>query len=74
MRSIKKTSYGVGLRNEHILEFYNKPKLPDIDFLEITPDNWMGIKGFKENILENISQKYKLIAHGLSLSIMTPEN
>lgn len=69
MRSITNNSYGIGLRGEHITHLCDNPKYPELDFLELTPDNWMDIEGSKAEYLENISQKYKLIAHGLSLSI-----
>ncbi len=72
MRSIRNDSFGIGLRSEHVTDLCNNPKLPELDFLELAPDNWMDIKGQKEESLENISQKYKLIAHGLSLSIGDP--
>lgn len=69
MRAIRSNSFGIGLRSEHISELCNNAKYPELDFLELAPDNWMDIKGEKETYLENISQKYKLVAHGLSLSI-----
>ncbi|MGV3346499.1 DUF692 domain-containing protein [Enterobacteriaceae bacterium LUAb1] len=69
MRSITATSKGIGLRSEHLTALYHAPKFADIDFLELAPENWMGIGGEKQEILECLAEKYPLIAHGLSLSV-----
>lgn len=69
MREIKLNDVGIGLRNEHILSLFQQPKHSDIDFLELAPDNWMNLGGAKKEYLMDISRKYPLIAHGLSLSI-----
>lgn len=69
MREITPNSVGIGLRGEHINVLMQQPKLQDIDFLELAPDNWMNIGGIKKDYLADISKKYPLIAHGLSLSI-----
>ncbi|MGF1779697.1 DUF692 domain-containing protein [Vibrio nomapromontoriensis] len=69
MRTITSTSKGIGLRMEHIDILSEMPKHPDIDFLELAPENWMNIGGEKRERLNEIAQKYPLIAHGLSLSI-----
>lgn len=62
-------SVGIGLRSEHIDSLFQQPKHADIDFFELAPDNWMNIGGAKKEYLADISKKYPLIAHGLSLSI-----
>lgn len=72
MRPIGNHSFGIGLRSEHLEELSNNPKHPALDFLELAPDNWMDIEGHREEVLEKISHKYKLVAHGLSLSIGDP--
>ncbi len=69
MRAIRNDSFGIGLRSEHINDIRDEPKYSELDFLELAPDNWMGIDGLKREFLEDISQKYSLVAHGLSLSI-----
>jgi hypothetical protein len=69
MREIVNNSAGIGLRNEHIPALLQQPQHKDIDFLELAPDNWMNIGGAKREHLADISKKYPLIAHGLSLSI-----
>lgn len=69
MRSISPQSAGIGLRSEHITELLQQPERQDIDFLELAPDNWMNMGGAKKEYLADISKKYPLMAHGLSLSI-----
>jgi len=69
MREIARNSAGIGLRNEHILALLQQPKRQGIDFLELAPDNWMNIGGAKKEYLADVSKKYPLIAHSLSLSI-----
>ncbi|MDN8601365.1 DUF692 domain-containing protein [Citrobacter sp. S2-9] len=69
MREITSKGAGIGLRGEHITALLQQPRRQDIDFLELAPDNWMNIGGVKQEQLADISKKYPLIAHGLSLSI-----
>ncbi|PSW18185.1 DUF692 domain-containing protein [Photobacterium sanctipauli] len=69
MRTITLLSKGIGLRNEHMDVLCQQPNFDDIDFLELAPENWMNIGGAKQEALECISEKYPLVAHGLSLSI-----
>ncbi|ENM5757629.1 DUF692 domain-containing protein [Vibrio mimicus] len=69
MRTITNTSKGIGLRSEHVDLLCQLREHPDIDFLELAPENWMNIGGLKREQLKQITQYYPLIAHGLSLSI-----
>ncbi len=66
---INSNSKGIGLRQEHIDALCELPKHPDIDFLELAPENWMNIGGARREQLQEIASKYPLVAHGLSLSI-----
>ena len=68
-RTIQNTDKGIGLRSEHIELLARSPKYPDIDFLELAPENWMSLGGLKREQLQDIAKQYPLIAHGLSLSI-----
>jgi uncharacterized protein (UPF0276 family) len=61
-------SQGIGLRSEHQSILADK-KIKDIDFLELSPENWMSLGGFKKNHLDKIATNYPLVAHGLNLSI-----
>lgn len=42
-------------------------------FVELAPENWMGIGGALGKILKEVSEKYPILCHGLSLSIGSPE-
>ncbi|WP_367989041.1 DUF692 domain-containing protein [Vibrio sp. NTOU-M3] len=69
MRTINETSKGIGLRSEHVELLRQLKQHPDIDFLELAPENWMHIGGLKREQLQDIARHYPLVAHGLSLSI-----
>jgi len=63
---------GLGLRSEFLgalLNYENKP----VDFLEVAPENWMGIGGKRLNYFKSYSEIYPIICHGLSLSIGGPK-
>ena len=60
---------GVGLRSQHLVQLSQGGRRSDIDFLELAPENWMGVGGQRRAYLEQIAQMYPLVAHGLSLSI-----
>lgn len=62
---------GLGLRNEFLdslLNFENPP----IDFLEIAPENWIGIGGRRAKYFHRYTERYPVIGHGLSLSVGGP--
>lgn len=44
-----------------------------IDFLEIAPENWIGLGGRHGKKFAEYTERYPFIAHGLSLSIGGPE-
>lgn len=69
MRTISASDKGLGLRAEFVQQLCDEPKRADIDFLELAPENWLGIGGRKRDQLDRIAAKYPLVAHGLSLSI-----
>ncbi len=69
VKSIKGT--GLGLRRTFIRDVLDTPEL-EVDFLEITPDNWIDIGGTFERQLKQLSERYPLACHGLSLDIGGP--
>lgn len=69
MRPINNDAFGIGLRREHVRALCVAPDNEKIDFLELTPDNWMGVGGREQQYLDEIAEKYPLVAHSLSLSI-----
>jgi hypothetical protein len=62
-------SRGLGLRAEFVQALCDQPRREDIDFLELAPENWLGIGGRKREQLDILAARYPLVAHGLSLSI-----
>lgn len=69
MRSLGAHARGIGLRAELVEALCGQPRREDIDFLEIAPENWMGLGGRKRDQLDRIAGLYPLVAHGLSLSV-----
>ncbi|MBS0044738.1 DUF692 domain-containing protein [Shewanella sp. M16] len=69
MRTIASTAKGIGLRSEHVDHLCQCQSYPEIDFLELAPENWMNIGGLKREQLQEIAKRFPLVAHGLSLSI-----
>ncbi|ASG67617.1 hypothetical protein fh0823_02930 [Francisella halioticida] len=63
-----KKAQGIGLRSEH-QSILSAKKVSGIDFLELAPENWMGLGGFKQNFLEKAAEIYPIVAHSLNLSI-----
>lgn len=43
-----------------------------IDFFEVTPENWIGDGGAAARDLRQLSERYPLVCHGLSLSLGGP--
>lgn len=66
------TSIGIGLRKE-FAEDMLRTHAPKADFLELAPENWMGIGGHWKKVLERAAADYPIICHGLSLSIGGPD-
>lgn len=63
---------GIGYRKEFGKGFLQNETL-NPDFVEVAPENWMNVGGYWKRELENIREKYPIYAHGLSLSIGSPD-
>ncbi len=63
---------GLGLRRGILRDFL---KLDDtaIDFFEVAPENWIGLGGKFQRQFEELTERYPLTTHGLSLSLGGPE-
>lgn len=59
--------FGLGLRTEHFAAVVEQP--PDVDWFEITSENFMVAGGKPRHYLDNIRQRYPLAMHGVSMSI-----
>ena len=62
---------GLGLRRALLDDLIAAPN-PAPDFLELAPENWIGIGGRLGRRFQAIAEKYPLVCHGLSLSIGGP--
>lgn len=58
---------GVGLRSVHFP--YILQKWPEVDWFEIISENFMDSEGRPRYVLDQIAERYALVAHGVSLSI-----
>lgn len=59
---------GLGFRRE-MLNTLKESSLTDIDFFELSPENWLGLGGRYERDLRYFTEQYNFACHGLSLSI-----
>ncbi len=65
-------SVGIGFRKDFADEFLNSNIITP-DFIEVAPENWIGIGGRWKKTFQNVLTQYPLYAHGLSLSIGSPD-
>ena len=63
---------GLGLRRA-LLSPLRDSNSSTPDFLEVAPENWIGVGGKLGRQFRYFSERYPLVAHGLSLSIGAPE-
>ncbi len=72
-RSFKtNTMIGLGFRRDFSKELI-KGDLLKADFIEFAPENWMEVGGQWGRIVKEATERYPVHAHGLSLSIGSPE-
>jgi len=61
---------GLGLRRSFMSELLEQEsQLSMPDFFEVAPENWIGMGGRYKTQLAAYSERFPLVAHGLSLSI-----
>jgi len=63
---------GIGLRRSLLDEFLEQEAIP-VDFMEVAPENWIGLGGRFGKQLHTFTERYPFTLHGLSLSIGGPE-
>lgn len=62
---------GLGLRRVFLRDLLTPPdKGPD--FLEVVPENWIGVGGGSGRDFRRVTEPYPLLAHGLSLNLGGP--
>jgi len=66
-KELPKLGVGLGLRREMANEtFENRNSL---DFLELVPENYMGLGGAARNRLDTARSSFPLVTHGINLSL-----
>lgn len=65
------TGAGLGLRFDLIDQIKDNPP-QQVDFLEVAPENWIRVGGSRGKSLRQLTERYPLVCHGLSLSIGGP--
>jgi hypothetical protein len=58
---------GLGLRWDFVDELLARK--PHVDFLEISPENYMGRGGYYDEALERTREVWPLVTHGLTMSL-----
>ena len=58
---------GLGLRWDFVDELLATK--PHVDFLEISPENYMGRGGYYDEALERTREVYPIVTHGLTMSL-----
>jgi len=63
---------GIGFRKEFAEEFLAGEILTPA-FVEVAPENWMGIGGYWKKIFKRVAEQHEIYTHGLSLSLGGPD-
>ncbi|MFK8397321.1 DUF692 domain-containing protein [Pseudomonas sp. BGr12] len=63
---------GLGLRRAMLPDLLTLDERA-VDFLEVAPDNWIGVGGTYGEGLARLAERFPLSCHGLSLSLGGPE-
>lgn len=62
---------GLGLRRSLMGPLAEQPDVA-VDFMEVAPENWMGLGGSFGKQFRAFTERYPFVTHGLSLSIGSP--
>lgn len=65
------TGAGLGLRRDLMRELESDSG-EGIDFLEVAPENWIGVGGSPGRRFRAMTERFPFVAHGLSLSLGSP--
>lgn len=63
---------GLGLRRGMLDEMAQLTR-NDVDFLEVAPENWIGVGGRYGKAFSEFAERFPIVFHGLSLSIGGPD-
>lgn len=64
---------GIGYRKDFAEEWEAQPTILQPDFIEVAPENWIDVGGRWKQLFQKKTEQYPLFAHGLSLSIGSPD-
>ena len=67
MTAVAPAGAGLGIRRALLDDLQSAASA--VDFLEVTPDNWINTAGKSLKKLQALSSHYPMLAHGLSLSL-----
>ncbi|NNF67428.1 MAG: DUF692 domain-containing protein, partial [Gammaproteobacteria bacterium] len=62
---------GIGLRRSMLGELTDNPP-SQVDFMEVAPENWIGVGGALGRKFRYFTERYPFMTHGLSLSLGGP--
>ncbi|RMD69106.1 MAG: DUF692 domain-containing protein [Gammaproteobacteria bacterium] len=62
---------GLGLRRALMGPLADQPE-PPVDFMEVAPENWMGVGGKLGRQFRAFTERHPFVCHGLSLSLGGP--
>jgi uncharacterized protein (UPF0276 family) len=63
---------GIGFRKDFAVELLQNPSFSPA-FIEVAPENWIGVGGYWKKLFREALEKYPLFTHGLSLSVGSPD-
>ena len=63
---------GLGLRRGHMLRDLLDADPKQIQFMEVAPENWIGLGGSLGKRFREYTERFPFVTHGLSLSIGSP--
>jgi hypothetical protein len=63
---------GIGFRKDFAADLLQSNAIQPA-FLEVAPENWIGIGGYWKKLFRQALEQYPLFTHGLSLSIGSPD-
>lgn len=67
LRELPRLGAGIGLRRQHFAEIIEGQ--PAVRWFEVIPENFIGRGGFVADALRQIAGSYRLVGHGVGLSI-----
>ena len=65
------TGAGLGLRRG-IMDVLRENPPPQVDFMEVAPENWIGVGGALGRKFRYFTERYPFVVHGLSMSLGGP--